>query len=130
MQPYFDAEKLLPQLDSQIQGLGRGTLCGAIALRLDGGLRKDVRGNPLFILAVCAPGISAIIVSGLIAGPAGIRQLLDGFLRWRIGIQWSFAILVAIPMLSAIAMLLSAAAQRRTGHLAVGESLSQKETYG
>ena len=38
--------------------------------------------NPLFILAVYAPSISAMIVSGLIAGPAGIRQLLGGFLRW------------------------------------------------
>jgi len=68
--------------------------------------------NPLFILAVYAPSISAMIVSGLIAGPAGIRQLLGGFLRWQIGIRWYLAILVGIPMLDAIAMLLSAAVAR------------------
>jgi hypothetical protein len=68
--------------------------------------------NPLFILAVYAPSISAIIVSGLIDGPAGVRRLLGGFLRWRIGIQWYVAIFVGIPMLSAIAMLLSAALAR------------------
>ena len=68
--------------------------------------------NPLFILAVYAPCISAIIMSGLIAGPAGIKQLLGGFLRWRIGIRWYLAIFVGIPMLSAIAMLLCAALAR------------------
>src|SRR5229473_5069994 len=65
--------------------------------------------NPLFILAVYAPSISSIIVSGLIDGPAGVRRLLGGFLRWQIGVQWYLAIFVGIPMLSAIAMLLSAA---------------------
>jgi uncharacterized protein len=68
--------------------------------------------NPLFILAVYAPGISAIIVSGRIDGPAGVRRLLGGLLRWRIGVRWYLAILVGIPMLSAIAMLLSAALAR------------------
>jgi len=65
--------------------------------------------NPLFILAVYAPGISAIVVTGFIDGAAGIRRLLGGFLRWRIGVQWYLAILVGIPMLSVIAMFLSAA---------------------
>jgi membrane protease YdiL (CAAX protease family) len=65
--------------------------------------------NPLFILAVYAPGISAIVVTGFIDGAEGIRRLLSKFLRWRIGIRWYLAILVGIPMLSVIAMLLSAA---------------------
>jgi CAAX protease family protein len=65
--------------------------------------------NPLFILAVYAPGISAIVVTGFIDGADGIGRLLSRFLRWRIGIQWYLAILIGIPMLSVIAMLLSAA---------------------
>jgi membrane protease YdiL (CAAX protease family) len=65
--------------------------------------------NPLFILAVYAPGISAIVVTGFIDGADGIGRLLGRFLRWRIGIQWYLAILIGIPMLSVIAMLLSAA---------------------
>lgn len=68
--------------------------------------------NPLFILAVYAPSISATIVSGSIDGPAGVRRLFGGFLRWHIGIRWYVAIFVGIPMLSAIAMLLSAALAR------------------
>jgi membrane protease YdiL (CAAX protease family) len=65
--------------------------------------------NPLFILAVYAPGISAIVVTGFIEGTAGVGRLLGRFLRWRIGIRWYLAILVGIPMLSVIAMLLSSA---------------------
>jgi membrane protease YdiL (CAAX protease family) len=65
--------------------------------------------NPLFMLAVYAPSISAVVVTGFIDGAAGIRRLLGGFLRWRIGIQWYLAILVGIPMLSVIAILVNAA---------------------
>ena len=65
--------------------------------------------NPLFMLAVYAPSISAIVVTGFIDGVAGIRRLLGGFFRWRIGIQWYLAILVGIPMLSVIAILINAA---------------------
>ena len=65
--------------------------------------------NPLFMLAVYAPSISAIVVTGFIDGAAGIRRLLGGFLRWRIGIQWYLAILVGIPMLSVVAILVNAA---------------------
>jgi membrane protease YdiL (CAAX protease family) len=68
--------------------------------------------NPLFILAVYAPSISAIVVTGVIDGRAGVTRLLSGFLRWRIGVRWYVAIFVGIPMLSAIAMLLSAALAR------------------
>jgi membrane protease YdiL (CAAX protease family) len=65
--------------------------------------------NPLFMLAVYAPSISAIVVTSFIDGAAGIRRLLGGFLRWRIGLQWYLAILVGIPMLSVIAILVNAA---------------------
>jgi CAAX protease family protein len=65
--------------------------------------------NPLFMLAVYAPSISAIVVTGSIDGRAGVTRLLGGFLRWRIGIRWCVAIFVGIPMLSATAILLSAA---------------------
>jgi membrane protease YdiL (CAAX protease family) len=68
--------------------------------------------NPLFMLAVYAPGISAIVVTSSIDGAAGVRRLLGALLRWRIGIRWCLAILVGIPMLSVIAMLLSAAFTR------------------
>jgi membrane protease YdiL (CAAX protease family) len=69
--------------------------------------------NPLFILAVYAPSISAIIMTGLLDGPAGIRRLLARLVQWRNGLRWYLAILLGLPMLTAIA-LLSAAAVTRT----------------
>lgn len=68
--------------------------------------------NPLFMLAVYAPSISAIIVTGLVDGTPGIAKLLGRFLRWRNGIQWYAAILIGLPVLSAIALLTSAAFTR------------------
>src|SRR5215510_9603909 len=34
------------------------------------------------------PGIAAVIVTAILAGRAGVRELLGGFLRWRVGLQW------------------------------------------
>jgi membrane protease YdiL (CAAX protease family) len=86
---------------------GLGACFALFPVQLEAVFGKVSVANPLFILAVYAPSISAIIVTGLIDGAAGIRQLLGGFLRWRIGIQWYLAILLVFPMLSAIALLLS-----------------------
>lgn len=65
--------------------------------------------SPLFILAVYAPSISAIIVTGLIDGAAGVHRLLARMVQWRNGLRWYLAILLGLPALSAIARLSSAA---------------------
>lgn len=45
---------------------------------------------PMFleILIGWAPGIAAVIVTAVIAGRSGVRQLLRRFLIWRVGVQW------------------------------------------
>src|SRR6266496_5500366 len=47
---------------------------------------------PLFafvqILTGWAPGIAAILVTGVLSGVTGIRNLLRRFLIWRVGLQW------------------------------------------
>ncbi|HVA76684.1 MAG TPA: CPBP family intramembrane glutamic endopeptidase [Candidatus Binataceae bacterium] len=63
--------------------------------------------NPLFIVAVYAPSLSAIIMTGLIDGLAGIQSLLGRVFHWRNGIQWYLAISVGIPLLTTIALLAS-----------------------
>ncbi|MCQ3937539.1 MAG: hypothetical protein DPW18_10900 [Chloroflexi bacterium] len=40
------------------------------------------------ILTGWVPGIAAVIVSAVIAGRAGIRDLLRRFLIWRVGLRW------------------------------------------
>lgn len=42
----------------------------------------------LEILTGWAPGIAAIVVSAVVAGRAGVRDLLGRFLIWRVGVQW------------------------------------------
>lgn len=42
----------------------------------------------LEILTGWAPGIAAVIVSAVVAGRAGVRDLLGRFLIWRVGVQW------------------------------------------
>jgi membrane protease YdiL (CAAX protease family) len=58
---------------------------------------------PLFafvqIVTGWAPGIAAILVTGILSGGAGIRDLLRRFLIWRVGLQW-YAI--ALFLLAAI----------------------------
>src|SRR5262245_15400381 len=34
------------------------------------------------------PGIAAVIVTAIIAGRAGVRELLGGLLRWRVALRW------------------------------------------
>jgi membrane protease YdiL (CAAX protease family) len=42
----------------------------------------------LSLLIGWIPGISAVVVSALLAGRAGVRRLLGRFLIWRFGVQW------------------------------------------
>src|SRR5512139_2674536 len=42
----------------------------------------------LEILVGWSPAIAAIIVSAVLAGRAGVRELLGRFLIWRIGFHW------------------------------------------
>jgi membrane protease YdiL (CAAX protease family) len=42
----------------------------------------------LEILTGWAPGIAAVVITTIVAGRAGVRELLRRFLIWRVGIQW------------------------------------------
>ena len=47
----------------------------------------------LSLLIGWVPGISAVVVSAMIAGRAGVRDLLRRFLIWRVGVVWYVAAL-------------------------------------
>jgi membrane protease YdiL (CAAX protease family) len=53
----------------------------------------------LSLLIGWVPGIAAVIVSAVLAGRAGVRELLGRFLIWNVGIRWY---LVAFFLLAAI----------------------------
>jgi membrane protease YdiL (CAAX protease family) len=76
-----------------------------LALLYDGGSDlESARGSPLVIvlqtLGVTAPLISAIVVTGLTRGERGVRRLLGGLKRWRVGLWWYAAASLLIPVLT------------------------------
>ncbi|HEX2990069.1 MAG TPA: CPBP family intramembrane glutamic endopeptidase [Anaerolineales bacterium] len=60
----------------------------------------------LEILTGWAPGIAAFVVSAVVAGRAGVRDLLGRFLIWRVGVQWYLiaVFLLALLMLGGIGL--------------------------
>lgn len=43
-----------------------------------------------FYISIWSPTISAIIIAGIIGGWSEIKQLLSGFLKWKVGAFWYF----------------------------------------
>ena len=63
------------------------------AATLGGREATAASGGPLGLLAVWGPGLSAIVLSLLMAGKAGTRELFRPIRRWRVGIQWYLLVL-------------------------------------
>jgi membrane protease YdiL (CAAX protease family) len=61
----------------------------------------------LQLLAVWGPTLSAILLTALISGRAGLRELLSRLIRWRVGVQWYAFVLLSWPaiILAALALL-------------------------
>src|SRR6516165_6323204 len=61
----------------------------------------------LQLLAVWGPTLSALLLTGLISGKAGLRDLLSRLIRWRVGVQWYAFVLLSWPaiILAAVAPL-------------------------
>jgi len=61
---------------------------------------------PFAILAMLAgPSIAGILLTGLIAGRAGLREVLRQLLRWRVGAGWYAVALVPAPLLAGAVLL-------------------------
>ena len=78
-----------------------------LAILYDGGSDLgSLLGSPLVIvlqtLGVTGPLISAIVVTGLTRGKRGVRGLLGGLKRWRVGLWWYAAACLLIPVLTVI----------------------------
>ena len=67
----------------------------------------------LFIPAVLAgPSLAGILLTGLVGGRAGFRELLSRLLRWRVGVRWyAVALLTAPLVLTAELLALSLSSQ-------------------
>jgi membrane protease YdiL (CAAX protease family) len=86
---------------------------GAI-LVLTGGFGPIGSTDPRFLFialtAPVAPAFVGLLVTGLVAGRAGYRDLLARLLRWRVGMRWyAFALLTAplVTVMAAVALALA-----------------------
>jgi membrane protease YdiL (CAAX protease family) len=64
---------------------------------------------PVVILALLAgPSVAGLLLTGLVDGRAGFRELLSWLLRWRVGVRWYAVALLTAPLLfTAIPLALS-----------------------
>src|SRR5262245_11964480 len=90
---------------------------GAILL-LTGGLGPIGSTDPRFLFvaltAPVAPAIVGLLLTGLVAGRAGYRDLLTRLLRWRVGGRWYAVALLTAPLLTVAEAVLLARALRST----------------
>jgi membrane protease YdiL (CAAX protease family) len=72
---------------------------------------NDRMANPLFLLAILAaplaPTAASLLLTGILDGRAGYRELLGRLGRWRVGWRWYAAALLAgpLPILLVVAIL-------------------------
>ena len=64
------------------------------------GLMPDDAGylGILETLASSGPTLAGLIVTALVAGKAGVGQLLRRLIRWRVGLQWYLLVLFGVPL--------------------------------
>jgi protein-S-isoprenylcysteine O-methyltransferase Ste14/membrane protease YdiL (CAAX protease family) len=56
---------------------------------------------PIVLLAMLAgPSVAGILLTGLVHGRAGFRELLSRLLRWEVGARWYAVALLATPLLA------------------------------
>jgi len=53
----------------------------------------------VYLAALAGPGISGILLTGLVRGRAGLRELLSRLFRWRVGVRWYAVVLLTAPLL-------------------------------
>jgi uncharacterized protein len=64
---------------------------------------------PMVVLALMAgPSVAGILLTGIVDGKAGFRELLSRLLSWRVGVGWyALALLTAPLLMAAVALALS-----------------------
>jgi uncharacterized protein len=84
---------------------------GAMLL-LTGGLGPIGSTDPRFLFialtAPVAPAAVGLLLTGLVAGRAGYRDMLARLLRWRVGVRWYAVALLTAPLLT-VAVLIALA---------------------
>jgi uncharacterized protein len=78
---------------------GLGACYALFPVRFEALFGEISNTNPLFLVAVYAPSVSALIVTGYTRGVSGLRELLSRLLRWRVGLKWYLTVFLGVPLL-------------------------------
>jgi uncharacterized protein len=93
---------------------------GAILL-ITGNLGPIGTADPHFLFgaltAPVAPAVVGVLLTGIVAGLAGYRDLVARLLRWRVGVRWYALALLTAPLLTVTAAVLFALALGSTEFL-------------
>ena len=65
--------------------------------------------NPVALLAIAAPTISATILTAAWQGKVGLRELYSRLVQWQFGVKWYALILLGIPFLGWLTTLVAGA---------------------
>jgi membrane protease YdiL (CAAX protease family) len=52
-----------------------------------------------YVAMLAGPGMAGILLTGILYGRTGLRELLSNFLKWRVGVRWYAASLMIAPLL-------------------------------
>lgn len=71
------------------------------------GVGEQVERLSLFVMLawLAGPSIASVLLTGLVDGRAGLRELLSRLLRWRVGVRWYMVALLTAPLLYLAALL-------------------------
>jgi hypothetical protein len=70
---------------------------------VDAGQRDDTSRTAVASVSamLAGPSVAGILLTGLVSGRAGLRELLSRLLRWRVGAGWYAVALFPAPLLAA-----------------------------
>ena len=64
----------------------------------------QVRSTSVDAVCVCRgalwPSVAGVLVTGLVAGWAGVREILSRLCKWRVGVRWYAVALLTAPLLT------------------------------
>jgi membrane protease YdiL (CAAX protease family) len=83
----------------------------------------------LSLIGAWAPTMSAILLTGVIEGKTGIRELLRRGVQWRVGIQWYAIVLFSIALIGAAAIALHVVLGGRVPQPALPEGMTAGQMY-
>ena len=65
------------------------------------GSQLDTLATFVVLAMLAGPSVAGLLLTGLVDGKAGLRELLSRLLRWRVGARWYAAALLTAPILAA-----------------------------